>query len=415
MKIFLVSEEYPPATNWGGIATYTHSLAVALESRGEDVTVFTRSETDGEVIVNDCGVRVVKLRCPPVEESISAGIAVPWLSRFKLPVDGFTRDRLSFIAALRKKALTLCDEEGRPDMIEVPDWGATGLAFVGGKAMPIKYLVHLHTPTLLVDESNNIAPSKRLKPVSAMEILAIRRAQMVVSPSRYLATEVTGRFGLDFKRVNVIPHPLDGDFWNETARDFTAEIPKKPYLFYAGRLEHRKGVLLLLEAFASLKRTHPGLSLVMAGSDTPTGPGETSYETELVKRAAALGITDSILRLPSQERLNLRALLQNADIFVVPSLYENAPYVVLEAQAAGRPIVAFDVGGIGEYITHDEDGLLVPRENAAALHLTLKRLLADDEMKERLGRRAAARALGTLEPKYIARLTTELYEQVIYQ
>ncbi|GAB4303480.1 MAG: hypothetical protein Kow0090_19030 [Myxococcota bacterium] len=414
MKIFLVSEEYPPLTNWGGIATYSHTLAKALAERGEEVTVFSRSISDEEVIETDSAMRVIRLRCPPLEERLLASLPSFVRNQIKAPLDEFTRDRIAFILSLREKILDLCDREGKPDIIEVPDWGAAGIALIGGRAMPLKYLAHLHTPTAIVDEANNIPNSKRFKLISALEVIAIKRAQMVVSPSQFMAGTVIKRFNLDFKRVNVIPHPLDGKFWAEASDACPKSIPEKPYLLYAGRLEYRKGVALLIEAYANLLKKKFDVALMIVGSDTPTAPGGTSYEAMLFKLAKALGIAEKIIWLPNLSRQRLKGFLQNARAFVLPSLYENAPYILLEAQAAGASVVAFDTGGVGEYITHDEDGLLVPTANAAALALTLERLLADERLRNRLSQRARARALAALNPAYIARLTSELYQQVVF-
>ena len=414
MRIFIASEEFPPLTGWGGIATYSHTLARALAKRGEEVTVFTRAESDREEIEFQEGFRLIRLPCHRLENDALKFLPHFIASRIVAPLDEFTQERLAFIAAFRKKTLELCRTEGAPEIVETPDWGASGLALVGGDAKPIKYLVHLHSPALFVDEANQLYLKSKLKAISLFEALAIKRAQMVVSPTRYLAERAIKTYRLDFKKVNVIPHPFDAAFFEEPVEIPQIEASKRPYIFCAGRYERRKGQTILIEAFAKIAAEFPELNLLFAGSDTPTGPGETSYETAMYKAIAANRLNGRVVMLPNQDRAGIRALLRGALIFALPSIYENAPYAILEAQACGAPIAAFDVGGVGEYITHNEDGLLVPGKNVISLAYALKRLITDAELRTRLSARSRSRARETLEPARIAKMTVELYQQVVY-
>jgi glycosyltransferase involved in cell wall biosynthesis len=85
-----------------------------------------------------------------------------------------------------------------------------------------------------------------------------------------------------------------------------------------------------------------------------------------------------------------------ADVFVLASWFEAFPYVILEAMALGLPIVASDVGGVAEAITHDSSGLLVPARQPAALSSTLIELIVSAELRDRLG----AAALQTVKRRF---------------
>jgi len=82
--------------------------------------------------------------------------------------------------------------------------------------------------------------------------------------------------------------------------------------------------------------------------------------------------------------MDIPELLKQIDIFVLPSLWEGLPLVLLEAMAAKKPIVATDVNGIMEIIHSEEEGILVPSKNPAALSSAILRLLNNNELRERM-------------------------------
>ena len=104
--------------------------------------------------------------------------------------------------------------------------------------------------------------------------------------------------------------------------------------------------------------------------------------------------------------------LRGMDLFVHPSWAEAFPYVILEAMALGRPIVASDVGGIGEAIVNTESGLLVAPRDERALARALDELLSDRERAARLGRGALRRSDQFTREAMISRLTG-VYEEVV--
>jgi glycosyltransferase involved in cell wall biosynthesis len=136
------------------------------------------------------------------------------------------------------------------------------------------------------------------------------------------------------------------------------------------RLEAGKGLDVLLRAAAHL----PEATFAIAGD----GPERVVLEA----LARALGVDERVRFLGF--RNDVEALLAGCDVFVLPSLDEGFPLSVLEAMAACRPVVASDVGGVPEAITHDETGLLVPPGNPDALAAALARLLDDAPTRRRL-------------------------------
>ncbi len=101
--------------------------------------------------------------------------------------------------------------------------------------------------------------------------------------------------------------------------------------------------------------------------------------------------------------------LKAFDIFVLPSVKEGLPYAILEAMAAGLPIVATKVGGIPEMITDGESGLLVPPKNPEALATAIEKLIAAPELRARLGQNAAAVADAKFSLQEMLQKTRQIY------
>lgn len=144
-------------------------------------------------------------------------------------------------------------------------------------------------------------------------------------------------------------------------------------------LSRRKGIQTLIEALPAVLRAHPQTRLVVAG-DGPQLP-------ELRDTAKHLGVSGAVSFLGAAD--DPIAVLRGLDVFVLPSWAESFPYVVLEAMAVGLPIVASDVGGVGEAI--GDSGTLVRPRDATALAHELIALLGDRERRERLSARAQER------------------------
>ncbi len=136
------------------------------------------------------------------------------------------------------------------------------------------------------------------------------------------------------------------------------------------RLSKEKGLTFLLKAMPGLIKRYPDITLVIAGK------GEA--EEELKRETQELGIGDNVLFIGP--RLDMPEVLKVLDLYVLPSLREGLPTVLLEAMAAGCPIVATKVGGNSTAITHGENGSLVEARNPDALEAEIIHLLGDKQV-----------------------------------
>lgn len=168
-----------------------------------------------------------------------------------------------------------------------------------------------------------------------------------------------------------------------------------PLILAVGNLYPVKDHATLLRALPEL----PGARVAIAGR------GE--EEPNLRRLAAELGIEARVHLLGLRDDVD--RLLAAADLFVQPSRSEGLPLAVLEAMAAGLPVVATRVGGMGEAVADGETGILVEPGRPEALAAALRRLLGDDVLRERMGRAARTRAQAEFSVETMARRYVALY------
>ncbi len=189
----------------------------------------------------------------------------------------------------------------------------------------------------------------------------LKLAHSIVVPSRYLR-DVFARHGY---HVHVIPNVVD-----LTRYRFRERRPLRPRLVSTRSLETHYAVDNTLEAFALLRATRPDATLTIAGCG--------SQERALRRRAAELGVGD-VQFAGRVEPDAMPRLLGGCDLFVNSSLVDNQPVSVLEAFAAGLPVVSTPTGGIADMVRHGETGAVVPPRDPMAMARTVADLLDEPE------------------------------------
>ncbi len=230
----------------------------------------------------------------------------------------------------------------------------------------------------------------------------------VIANSRAAADYRRSYSHIPADRVHIIPNGLDldgfvADTGPELSRSALGIPAEAPLLVILGRLEIAiKGHAILLDA---LQR--PGLEgchLVVAGDGRDRARMEALIvELGLVGRVHLLG-----------HRSDAGRVLGFGDMAVVASLHESSPNVILEAWAAGRPVVATRVGGIPELVADGEHGLLVPPDDAEALAMAIRRLLEDDQLCTRLATAGHAKMLRDHTAPVMAARFADLFDQLLH-
>lgn len=146
-------------------------------------------------------------------------------------------------------------------------------------------------------------------------------------------------------------------------------------LVTVGRLHKQKGHAYLLHAISKIVKEVPKIKLLIIG--------EGEEEKILKDLAKSLDLTDKIIFVGL--RRDVKKLLSLARLFILPSLWEGMPNVLLEAMAAGKAVIATEVGGVPEVVVHGETGILVPPEDPNALARSIKCLLQDELKVNKMG------------------------------
>jgi glycosyltransferase involved in cell wall biosynthesis len=222
--------------------------------------------------------------------------------------------------------------------------------------------------------------------------LSARLADLVLAPSRATARELARDYRI--AAAGLLPNVTGG---LAVAPEPMTGLDEPADLLFVGRLRIRKGVEVLLEAIAALAR----------GGATPTlriaGDGE--HRAALERRAAELGLHPPRVRFLGRASAGqVRWLLSRARTLVVPSIYEGMPLAILEAMAAGLPVIASRVSGIPEVVGDGECGWLVPAEDPEALASAIAHALGDEAERARRGERARAVVAERYRPERAAAL-----------
>ncbi|MGH2997347.1 MAG: glycosyltransferase family 4 protein, partial [Gaiellaceae bacterium] len=207
--------------------------------------------------------------------------------------------------------------------------------------------------------------------------------------ARYLAdTEGFDERGFEIVHYGISPAPQ----WAPHSGD-------APSLLCVGRLIPIKGHIVLLRAFAEAKREVPDLVLDVAGR----GP----LEPALKALARELGVADSVRFLGYVAPV--QAAIERAAIVVVPSMGEGFGMVALESMERGRPVIAAEIGGLGELVQDGVTGLLVTPGEAEPLRRAIVELASDPELARRMGAAGRARALEHFQQERCTDRTELLY------
>ena len=148
-------------------------------------------------------------------------------------------------------------------------------------------------------------------------------------------------------------------------------------LLYTGRLAAVKGLPILLESLVTLKASHPDLLLTVVGDG--------SDRKLLEQLTNQLGLTDHVNFVGYQSQAKVRQYMQETDVFVLPSFAEGLPVSLMEALAAGVPVVTTQIAGVGELVESGINGYLVPPGNPHLLAERIGSLLSDPALRNQFG------------------------------
>ncbi|MFY7947843.1 MAG: glycosyltransferase [Gemmatimonas sp.] len=370
MRICFVSKEVG-GVRGGGIGTYVVEAGYALTAAGHEVWLLT--EDSGL----DAGQRAAIAR-------LDAFHRVVPIMRAAEPRWFHANERHGHAARVHE---TLQAVGVAFDYVEFPDYHAEGAVALREQRLFRSHgdallAVNLHSPSYECYGWNGQLhrAMEGEWETFALEDQAIREAPFLHAPSAAMRDVVCGRLGLPTRDVAVVPYPMRP--LSAAALTGKRRLEELRFVFF-GRIEPRKGVTALLEAFRQL----PGLQLKLIGGDTPFAPLGGSYREWLQARAPAN--VSFVGPLPRRELL---AELARADVCILPSVFENWPNACLEAMQLGRVVIGSHHGGMAELIEDGVSGLLVDGRDPGAIAAGVERLAGLLQHLPAIGAAAAARA-----------------------
>lgn len=251
----------------------------------------------------------------------------------------------------------------------------SGRAFLWAEAVSAM-LQRLRKPMVLSLHGGNLPSFSIGQPDRVRRLLGAARA--VVAPSDYLRDSLE-QFRGD---ICVIPNPIDLSSFTYIHRR-----KARPDLVWLRAFHQLYNPIMAVEVVFQLRKSHPGVRLVMIGPDM----GDGSYG-ECRRQAERLGVDEYILwqgGIPHEEVANR---LQDGDIFLNTPQIDNVPVSVLEAMASGLCVVSTNAGGLSYLLSHEHDALLVSPGDSDGMAGAVDRLMADPSLASRLSENARKKA-----------------------
>ncbi len=366
MKLAFVSYEFPPDTAVGGIATYVHQTSKAMRKRGHEVEVFCASPSRESL-----------------NERFEDDVIVHRIRNDNL--DSFRRDVVKQFA-VRHASVGF-------DLVESPEYGAEGL-LIKRQFPDLPMIVKCHTPGYFVKRLNRALRADSWKE-RARRALGIKQyhkqhdrgyqlallAERISSPSFSLGDHLAVDWGIQRNRIDDVPYVF------VPQREVLEISPATNFrvVTFLGRLEVRKGVVALGHAIPLVLRRHPDAVFRFIGRSCRGPSGKRSMVEFLNGTLAAhLSNIEFIDHVPLDQ---VPAYLAQTDICVYPSLWENFPYVCLEAMSAARGIVASREGGMKDMLEDIDGGMLIDPRDPRDLAEGIIALLDHPQQRQAMGMR----------------------------
>ena len=366
MNVCFVTPEYFPIS--GGTGAYVFYLSYFLQQMGHNVHVVARDKQDSEGIVN--------------------GIKVHYICGMGNALTRYWK----FARSASKKIKELNEEIGF-DIIHANLPLVPSFAIPKDSAKAVVCAVHsTWKGEAIVTKNDN---PKELNPnekamlrfnsiLRSYEKKLMNRSDALIAVSKYTVNELTDLYGISTDKIHVIYNGVDIQKFKprqnktELREQFGLE-PNKKIVLFVGRLYHRKGLELLLHSIPPVLEQFSNVTFVISGT------GFKEKEESLKNLAKELNIENDVKFLGYVADENLPELYSTADIFVLPAIYENFPFAILEAQSTALPVISTNVGGIPEFLENEKNGFVIEPGDEPMLTQKLLALLQNPDLVKKMG------------------------------
>lgn len=364
-----------------------------MVARGNRVTVVSLGQR--MAIHHDGEVRVTETPAPHLHWYLYRGL--PLGKSLNLPVREIEWSRRAWTALSRLHGEEPVDVVETGEMLVLQ-------ALAPGQKPPL--VVRGHGNRLAIKRFSGLRPGIGDWLGRKLELAGIRRAAAITAVSDFQARELGRELGLPNGSIHVIPNPISSTLLHQ-ALSQPRRNSSRPLVLYTGRIEHRKGTLLLLRSVSLVARAFPDVQYVIAGGR------HNSIDDDTLNRALDRDDTRAHVQLlghvPWQQ---LAEWYRRATLFVMPSYYETFGISAIEALAFGLPVVVTTAGGLPEVVEDGVMGILVPPGDSQALAEAITRLLRDPDLRRRMGRAGQERVQAEFTVDKVAAQTLEVYRSV---
>ncbi len=393
----------------GGQGVYTRHLTRELVALGHSVEVFSGPpwpELDPGVGFNPVpGLDLYRDPDPFRTPALSEFTSLADVAEFAVMLSAGFGEPLAYSMRL---ASYLDGRRGEFDIIHDDQCMGRGVLRLHRRGWPL--LETLHHP-ITVDRSialDHAATSwkrfttRRWFGFLRMQIRVVKQLPAVLTVSHNSKIDIHDQMGVALDRLTVVPVGVD----HEVFRPYDDVVKKKGRLMVTSSSDvPMKGLVPLLEAIAKL-RVEREIDLIVIGKPQPKG--------RVARALDRLGLSDIVTTISGVSDEELARLYGEAEVAIVPSLYEGFSLPAIEAMSCGVPVVATTGGALPEVVgVSGETGLLVEPNNPEALVEAIGRLLDDAELRERLGAAGRERVIERFTWQVTARGTAACYEAIL--
>ncbi len=387
----MLSWEYPPRIV-GGISPHVYELSQKLSAKGIEVHVVTKATPNA-----------------PDEETEPSGVQVHRVHIADKPNDFLHEIQLLNQATDRRVRLLLEDwrSGGQPTIFHAHDW----LSLDSARELKYEYKLPILATIHAVEAGRHGGIFTDVsKYIHEQEYWLTYEAWRVVVCSDFMKGEVQRLFDCPADKVDVIYNGVDPakfDFeWSDedrAAHRAKLALPTERIVMYVGRFVHEKGIHVLLNAANAVLAQEPNTKFLIVGG------GQRDRFEKFVRWA---GLADKVLFTGFMANRSLHQLYRVADVAVFPSLYEPFGIVVLEAMAAGAPVVASDAGGLREVVRHDLTGTLSFASDSDSLAWAILKVVGDPKRAKSLAENAKLRLKLEFDWGLLADKTIKVYQRI---
>ena len=398
LNIVYFVNDYPPRIE-GGIGRFVHALAESVAFYGHQVHVVTQSPYNYDTVDFENGVWVHRITMKHYPDHML----------LNLP---FNAKHIS-IARLEKlysyyEELVAIHNKYPVDIVQTPIWDCLGYFVLLDKRF--KNVVSLHTTMMSVWNDINPKPNEVLFYLD-LEKDMLKRADYLLSNSKAIEKTVNSYYdNVCEGKTRLIPHGLSDMSKGIVSVKKTDEIE----ILFLGRLEHRKGIDVLLQSVPDLCDLYPNLIFRFIGNDQIFIPNtDITYKEKFFNNPKNKKYQNQMIFEGVVDEKRIKEAYASCDIFVSPSRYESFGLIFLEAMMFSKPVVGCDVGGMPEVIIDGETGLLVEPENSKSLTHALIKLIEDKQLRERMGIAGKKRYEEKFTDHIMAKNMIDFYHQII--